>query len=195
MRTPTRLFLVLLPLFLASACAQTRPPPDAQPAGAPGGSGYALLYELLGQEKDVSKLLIVKRERDDFEAVIDAIAETAGRAYDDLGELGEADPSLNLTDTRLPAGERAAREAISASKRNALLTESGGEFELLMTLAQGEALGYWVGLAESLSKAEPDPARLAFVQALWRDGRRLQDSLLALLRTRHRQPPEPVAND
>jgi hypothetical protein len=195
MRTPTRLFLVLLPLLLATACAQTRPPPAPEPAGAPGGSGYALLYELLGQEKDVSKLLIVKRERDDFEAVIDAIAETAGRAYEDLGELGEADPSLNLTDTRLPAGERAARESISASKRNALLTENGEEFEMLMTLAQSEALAYWVGLAEGLSRAEPDPARLAFVQALWRDGRRLQDSLTALLRTRHRQPPDPLAND
>jgi hypothetical protein len=195
MRPPTRLSLVFLPLFLATACAQTRPPPAAEPAGAPGGSGYALLYELLGQEKDVSKLLIVKRERDDFEAVIDAIAETAGRAYEDLGELGETDPSLNLSDTRLPAGERAARESISASKRNALLTENGEEFEMLMTLAQSEALAYWVGLSESLSRAEADPARLAFVQALWRDGRRLQDSLTALLRTRHRQPPEPLAND
>jgi hypothetical protein len=181
--------------LLASACAQTRPPPAAQPAGAPGGSGYALLYELLGQEKDVSKLLIVKREHDDFEAVIDAISETAGRAYDDLGELGEADPSLNLSDTRLPAGERAAREAVAASTRDALLTESGEEFEIRLTLAQSQALGYWVGLAEGLSRAEPDPARLAFVQALWRDGRRLQESLTTLLRTRYRQPPEPVAND
>ena len=164
-------------------------------AGAPGGTGYALLYDLLKDEKDVSKLLIVKRERDDFEAVIDAISETATRAYEELGELGEADPGLNLTDTGLPAGERSARETIAASKRDALLTESGEEFEILLTLAQSQALGYWVGLAESLSRAEPDPARLAFVQALWRDGRRLQDSLTALLRTRYRQPPEPLAND
>ena len=197
MRTPTRLFLVFLPLLLASACAQTqtRPPPAAQPAGAPGGAGYALLYELLGQEKNVSKLLVVKRERDDFEAVIDAISEAAGRAHDALGELGEADPALNLTDMRLPAGERAAREAIESYKTKTLLTESGEEFELQLALAQSQALGYWVGLTESLSRSEADPARLAFVQASWREGRRLQDALTALLRTRYRQPPEPLAND
>jgi hypothetical protein len=182
-------------LLLGTACAQTPPPPAAKPASAPGGTGYALLYELLGQEKDVSKLLIVKRERDDFEAVIDAISEAAGRAHEELGELGEADRALNLTDTGLPAGERAARESIAASKRDALLTEGGEEFEIQLMLAQSEALGYWVGLTESLSRAEPDPARLAFVQALWREGRRLQDSLAALLRTRYRQPPDPLAND
>jgi hypothetical protein len=192
MTTPTRLSLCLLPFLFA--CAQAAPP-AARPEGAPGGTGYALLYELLGQERNVSKLLIVKRERDDFETVIEAISETAERAYEELGELGEADPSLNIADGALPAGELAARASVTASQTEALLTESGEEFEIRLMLAQSQALGYWVGLADSLSRAEPDPARLAFVQGLWRDGRRLQDSLLALLRTRYRQPPEPVAND
>jgi hypothetical protein len=187
MTNPPLFALASIAFLSALGCASEAPPPP--PAkGAPSAHGYALLYEILGQEKDVSKLLVVKRERDDFEAVIDSISEVTGKAYDDLGELGKADRSLDLTDNGLPAGERAAREAIAASKRNALLTENGEEFEMLMALAQGEALGYLVGLTESLSRAEPDPERLAFVQALWRDARRLQESLLALVRTRYRRP-------
>jgi hypothetical protein len=178
-----------LALWIA-ACA-TPEPPAVRRTGAPSDHGYALLYELLGQEKDVSTLLVVKRERDDFEAVIDAISEVTGKAYEELGELGEADPTLNLTDSGLPAGERAAREAIAKTKRNALLTENGEEFEILMSLAQGEALGYLAGLTEALAGAEPDPARLAFVRGLWGDTRRLQERLLALQRSRHRQPTGP----
>ena len=187
MMNPPTFAWISLAFLSALGCASAPPPPPPS-GGAPSAHGYALLYEILGQEKDVSKLLVVKRERDDFEAVINSISEVTGKAYDDLGELGEANRSLNLTDNGLPAGERAAREAIAASKRNALLTENGEEFEMLMALAQGEALGYLVGLTESLSRAEPDPGRLAFVQALWRDARRLQESLLALVRTRYRQP-------
>src|SRR5262245_165569 len=129
MTYPTRLALASLPFFLAvlpAACTQA-PPPAARPTRAPGAAGDALLDELPGQEKVVAKLPIVKREHDDFQAVTDALSETAGRAYDDLGELGEADASLDLADTSLPAGERAAREAVAASTRDALLTESGEE--------------------------------------------------------------------
>jgi hypothetical protein len=174
-------------LWLAS-CATPPPEPPARTGGAPTAHGYALLYELLGQEKDVSKLLIVKREADDFEAVIDAISKVAGRAYEDLTELGEADPGLNLTDNGLPAGERAARESVASASQKALLTESGEEFELRLALAQSQALGYLTGLADSLSRSEGDPARLAFTQRLWRDSRGLEERLLAFLRTRHARP-------
>jgi hypothetical protein len=188
----TRHTAVLLgTLGLGIAACATPEPQAARRTGAPSDHGYALLYELLGQEKDVSTLLIVKRERDDFAAIIDAISEVTGKAYEQLGELGEADPGLNLADTGLPAGERAAREAIAKTKRNALLTENGEEFEILLSLAQGEALGYLAGLTEALASAEPDPARLAFVRGLWGDTRRLQEQLLALQRSRHRQPARP----
>jgi hypothetical protein len=129
----TTVLIGTLGLWIA-ACAT--PQPEAAPrTGAPSDHGYALLYELLGQEKDVSKLLVVKREHDDFEAIIDAISEVTGKAYEELGKLGKADPTLNLADTGLPAGERAAREVIAKTKRNALLTENGEEFEILLSLA------------------------------------------------------------
>jgi hypothetical protein len=190
MTTRTATAFLAIGLWLVS-CASPPPTPPPRAGGAPGSHGYALLYELLGQEKDVDKLLVVKRERDDFEAVIDAIAEVSARAYEDLGELGEADPGLNLTDTGLPAGERAAREAIESAKTKTLLTENGEEFEIQLSLAQSQALGYMTGLSEALASAEADPARLAFTRTLWRDARQLQERLLAFQRTRHRQPPAP----
>jgi hypothetical protein len=41
--------------------------------------GYALLFALLGDEKDVAKLLVVKRERAELSQLIKAISETAAR--------------------------------------------------------------------------------------------------------------------
>jgi hypothetical protein len=178
----------LLAAFVALSCAACAAPPPPAPVarGVAGGTGYALLYDLLGQEKDVDKLLIIKTEHDDFQAIIDAIAERTGRAYEELGALGEADPALNLSDPGLPAGEVAARDAIKAAKQKSLLTENGEELELQLSLAQSEALGYIGGLTEALSRAESDPARLEFTRALWRDARRLHEDLLALLRARRR---------
>lgn len=162
----------------AMACAGAAPPP----APAPTGHGYALLHEILGQERQVSMLLVIKGERDALERVIDEIAETCGDAYERLEELGEADPRLELRDTGLPAEERRARELVAATRRDALLAASGRELELQLLLAQNEALSYAAHLADAISRSEPDPARLEFVRALWKDLTRLQGEVLALLR-------------
>ncbi len=185
-----------MPLALAavalvvSSCAAPPPVPAPSSGERVSAHGYALLYDLLGDEKNVSKLLIVKRERDDFEAVIDAISEVAGDAYDRLGAFGETNPSLNLSDDGLPLAERAAREAIADAKTNTLLDASSEEFEIQLALAQNEALGYLTGLTQVMASAEPDPARLAFLRALWKDSTQLRERLLALIRSRYRQPAE-----
>ena len=71
---------------------------------------------------------------------------------------------------------------IAATRRDQLLTASGGEFELQLLLAQNEALTYTTHLADTLARSEPDPARLAFVRALWKDLTRHQEDVQALLR-------------
>src|SRR3990172_10798049 len=71
-----RRFLTSVLLTASLGCASTGAPSGPREAPASSGHGYALLHEILGQERQVSKLLIIKEERDALESVIDAIAET-----------------------------------------------------------------------------------------------------------------------
>jgi hypothetical protein len=144
--------------------------------------GYALLYTILGQERQVSRLLFIKEERDALESVIDAISETCGAAFDQLRELAAHEPQLDLTDTGLPAEEVRTRLAIAATRRDQLLAASGAELELQLLLTQNEALTYTTHLADTLARSESDPARLAFVRALWKDLTRLEADVQAMLR-------------
>ena len=173
----------LLLLGLASACAGSARRDEPAPVrAAPSGHGYALLHEILGQERQVSMLLVVKSEREALERVIDDIAEVCAAASQELEALAEADPRLDLADTGLPAEERKTREAIAATRRDQLLAASGSELELQLLLAQNEALVYLTHLVDTLSRSEPDPARLAFVRTLWKELTRLQGEVAALLR-------------
>ena len=133
------------------------------------GHGYALLHGILEQEMQVSQLLIIKRDRDALGSVIDAIAETCGSASKQLETLAERSPRLDLSDTGLPADEVRTRLAIAATRRELLLAATGKELELQLLLTQVEALTYAGHLADTLSRNEPDPERLAFVRALWKD--------------------------
>src|SRR6185503_9325050 len=128
--------------------------------------GYALLFGLLGDEKDVAKLLVIKRERAELRELIKTISETAARGHRDLENFAKADRSLNLHKQGLPAAESAARASISRVKGKDLLTEGGKEFELQLLLSQSEALTYGAHLAEAVSKAESNPERAKYLRQL-----------------------------
>lgn len=182
-RQLSRLLACLL-LAASLGCASAGAPSASQEEepSSSSGHGYALLYEILGQERQVSKLLLIQREREVLGTIIAAIAETCGRAYDRLEALAESDPGLDLTDTGLPTEELRTREAIAATRSSQLLAASGREFELQLLLSQNEALTYIGHLADTLSRSEPDLERLAFVRELWKDVTLLQEDVLALLR-------------
>lgn len=168
-------------LVLASLACAGAPSPEPQ-ARANAGHGYALLYAILAQEKQVSQLLIIKHDRQALGTVIDAIAQTCGTAYDRLGTLAEQSPRIDLKDTGLPGDELRTRELIAATRRDLLLASSGIELELQLLLTQNEALTYAAHLADTLSRSEPDPERLAFVRTLWKDLTGLLFDVQALLR-------------
>ncbi len=163
-------------------CAHAGAPSRPQEVSATSGHGYALLHEILGQEKQVSKLLLIKTERKPLETVIQAIAETCDTAYDRLEDLAAEKPRLDLSDTGLPADEVLTRRAIAGTRRDQLLAASGREFELQLLWSQNEALTYASHLADTLARSETEPARLAFVRALWKDLVRRDEEVQALLR-------------
>ena len=164
------------------ACGSMGAPSCPPQAPAASGHGYALLYAILAQEKQVSQLLIIKHDREALGTVIDAIAQTCGTAYERLGELGGQSPRLDLADTGLPADELRTRQLIAATRRDLLLASSGIELELQLLLTQNEALTYAAHLADTLSRSERDPERLAFDRALWKDLTGLLHDVQALLR-------------
>lgn len=178
MRRLIGLVLLGASIGCASSGAETR----TQEVRASSGHGYALLHELLGQERKVSQLLLIKTDRASLGKVIQAIAETCDVAYVRLEALAKADPGLNLVDTGLPVEEVRTRQAIAATRQDQLLAASGRELELQLLLSQNEALTYLAHLADTQSRSESDPTRLAFVRELWKSMTLLQEDVLAQLR-------------
>jgi hypothetical protein len=168
-------------LLVTLGCAGT-PAPKTSAATPRSGHGYALLHQLLTQEKKVSMLLIIKGERKELERVIDAISETAADAAAELEGLADAAPPVDLRNTGLPGDEVRARESIAATRRDRLLAAEGRTLEFELLLSQNEALSYGIALTDALARNESNEARLAFVRALWKDLNRLQGDVLALLR-------------
>jgi hypothetical protein len=173
---------------LKSSAAQ---PTNSVPGEGPSANhGYALLFDLMGDEKNVSKLLIIKRERLELKDVVKAISRTAGDARKQLEKFGKAEPALNLKDKGLPGAEIAARESISKAKAKELLTDKGKDFELKLLLSQNEALTYGEHLALTIAQKETHPQRLKFLQNLTRDLGQLREQVVGILSAHYGWAPD-----
>ena len=150
-------------------------------ASSTPGQAHALLFGLLGDEKNVSKLLIIKRERPELRALINEIAERASKAHKELEAFAKADRTLNLKDQGLPSAEVMTRDAIAKARAKELLTESGKEFELRLLLAQNEALTYGAYLAATAAASETVPNRRQMLQQLSADLLQLQKKTVGML--------------
>jgi hypothetical protein len=144
----------------------------------------SLLYDLLQDEKNVSKLLIIKGERPEVNRLIKEISSAAAAGVKKLEELAKPDPRLNLRASGLPAGERATRDAISKTRTRELLLASGDDFELKLLLTQLEALSYASHLAKVAAKNEPQPDRAREFTGLSDEMQRLYSQVLALISSR-----------
>jgi hypothetical protein len=121
----------------------------------------SLLYDLLGQEKNVSKILLIKKKAPAFEKLIKDISKTADDGEKQLDRLAKDDPAFDLHETRLPPGEVASREAQSKEQEHTLLAAKDQTFEFDLLLTQAEALDYTSHLAGVAAEncAMPDQAR------------------------------------
>ncbi|MDB6029690.1 MAG: hypothetical protein JWM16_28 [Verrucomicrobiales bacterium] len=176
---------VLLGLAVVSCtgcqtASQTPATPVAEKTGH-SGSGYALLFKLMDDERNVSKLLLVKRERAELNELVKAISRTAGDAYKEMEAFGKADPSLNLKVDGLPPAEVAARASISKATAWELLTDKGKDFELALLLTQEEALTYGEHLAVTVGVKEANGPREQFLRKLATDLAALRLRVKAML--------------
>jgi outer membrane murein-binding lipoprotein Lpp len=117
----------------------------------------SLLYDVLGDEKNVGKILVVKRNSEELGRLIKGIAEAAGDDEKQLEQLAKNDRNLNLRAIQLPQGEKAARDAVAKTKERELLFSSGTEFEFNLLLTQAEALSYGWHLAKIAAENSSSP--------------------------------------
>jgi hypothetical protein len=147
-------------LFRRHANAQKSAPPNATPHKSKievRNNAASLLADLLGDEKNVSKILIIKRTSAELGRLIKAISKTAGDGAEQLESLAKNDTTLNLHALQLPPGEPATRAAMSKTREHELLFSSGEKFELNLLLTQTTALDYGSHLAKIAAENSSSP--------------------------------------
>src|SRR5262249_34686249 len=121
-------------------------------------NALALLDDLLNDEKNVSKILIIKHNSDELRKLVKEISKTAGRDAEMLESTAKKE-GLNLKQPDLPPGEVATRKAILKTREGTLLHSKDAEFEFQLLLTQVEALNYGAQLAQVVAENEPQAER------------------------------------
>jgi hypothetical protein len=168
-------------------------PEPAEPASenktfdlATRNNALALLDDLLNDEKNVSKILIIKHNSNELGHLVKNISKTAGAGAKMLRSLAKREPGVNLKATDLPPGEVAARKAISKTKESLLLHSKDAEFEFQLLLTQVEALNYGAHLTMVIAENEPQADVTRKFLALGAQLRDLDEQVLAMLRAKNR---------
>jgi hypothetical protein len=130
------------------------------------------LDDLLNDEKNVSKILIIKHNSDELGKLIKDISETSGNGAKMIEEFSKSVGGLDLKRLDLPPGEAATRKAISKTKEHLLLSDKDAEFEFQLLLTQVEALNYGAHLAMVIADSETDPN---YTREFLRVGSQLRD--------------------
>jgi len=145
---------------------------------------YSLLHDLLDQQKNVDKLLLVKLESDELNHLIKTIAAASAAGARALERFAAQDGSFNLKQLSLPLGEIETRSAIASTKSRQLLTSAGVNFELKLLLTQAEALSYAWHLSKVAAAHESHPERVHHLTALSDEMKDLHRQTVSLMRSR-----------
>jgi len=179
------IFTFLLVICVSGCVAPAPPVASAHPNARVTDSGYALLYDLMGNEKDVSKLSIIKHERPEFHDLIRDISDRCGAAYDLLGDFAKADPSLNIKDQQLPLAEMQTRQREGKARGADLLTDKGRNLELQLMLTQNEAITYASHLSAVIAESETNVKRAQAVRQMSTDFSVLEERIHTMLLTNY----------
>ena len=185
------LTVMLVAAGLLTGCQSPKAmsPRESGAAPTPRNNGYSLLHQLLDEQKDVSLLRFIRPEHDDVKELVKKIATTSGTGATLLEEFARDDSAIRLDDIGLPPAELATRDAIAATKKKELLSQSGDTFELTLLLTQTEALSYAWHLAEVTGKNEPQPERAHALAGISEDMQNLYHEVFMLLLSKTESPP------
>ncbi len=148
-------------------------------------NALALLDDLLGDEKNLSKILIIKRNSDELGRLVEDISKTAGEGEKMLQSMAKNEPGLDLKALNLPPGEAATRKSIAKTQEQLLLHSKDAEFEFQLLLTQSEALNYGANLALVAAENEPQADVTRDLLRLSSRLRELHEQVLTMLRKAH----------
>ncbi len=162
---------VLVAIFMVCGCSEipSSSRPTAKPVGRPlesaaqiqlRSNAASLLFDLLEDEKEVSKIFVIKDGSQEVIGLIQLISATAVVHERELDQLAQVDPGLNFKTLGLPPGEMAARKAEAKSEEHDLLLSSGAEFEFNLLLTQAQAENYGSHLAKVAAENSTLPAEI-----------------------------------
>jgi len=143
----------------------------------------SLLAQLLDQEKNVSKILIIKHGSRELSGLIKTISTAAADDAKRLKGLAQDDPTLDLRRQELPAGEKASRDAEGKTVEYELLFSSGADFEFTLLLTQAQALDYGSHLAKVAADNSADPGEADALLTMSRTLNQLLTQVKAMMRT------------
>jgi hypothetical protein len=126
--------------------------------------GFTLLYELMGKESDVDKILILRNASVPTQTTIRKISKVCTTAKEDLDKFAKLHPLLEMNRHDLPKAEVDTREAIEWATTKKLLL--GGDFELKLILTQVSATEYAAFLAKTLAGRDKDKDRTAWLEGM-----------------------------
>jgi hypothetical protein len=164
-----------------SSTAEPEPKPAELTASSTNSHGYALLYDVVKDEKDVSKLRFIKRERPELKSLLQEIAKANRDACSALEAFAKTNHDIDIKNQGLPVAEVQARAAIGKFKENAILHGKDKQLEIELLLSENEALTYASHLAGVVAATEADPRRKQFLQQLGTGLSALQQKVVALL--------------
>ncbi len=144
--------------------------------------GYSLLYQLMSQDSDVAKILIIKHADPVVADVIKEIASTCDQARKELDLFHEKDRHLSFEMANLPQIEEQTRSAIESTVTKQLLTSSGKTFEHRLLFTQAESMNYAAHLAKVLHEQEDNAKRKSFLATLSERCTTLHDKVVDLLK-------------
>ncbi len=139
------------------------------------------MYDLVSQESDVAKLLVIKHTEPPVTDAIKEIAETCSRAKIQLDAFHKKDHQLSFTMSNLPSIEQQTRTSIAATDTKELLFSSGKLFEHRLLFTQAQAMNYAAHLAQVLQEKETEPSRKDFLVKLAERCTTLHDKVIKLM--------------
>ena len=150
--------------------------------------GYTLLHQLMADEGNVSKLLLIKKEQEDLGKLLKRISEVTSGVAKQLEAYSKADGHLHLKMEGLPVVEKETRDSIAKVRAKELIAKGGQKFELRILLTQAEALTYGAHLAAVLQRHETDAERRKFLGETSVKLQELHQAVIDLMHTRWDTP-------
>jgi hypothetical protein len=124
--------------------------------------GYYLLHDLLDQEADVDKIMLVKNAPPEIGHFTKTISALASESLATLDKLKSQDSTLNFDKNPLPAIEIEVRKSITDDKEHQLLFGTKGPaFVRALLVSQIQAGNYAKHLAKVLAQHESGDTRAA----------------------------------